>query len=156
MSRSFDNFDDLFGFIENAVEDSLKKEVANKTKKTLSKQAHETVYSHPYDVNLYRRKKNRGGLSDTSLMSSNVTKKGNHQTLAVRSEREDKGRDVARIVEYGMGYNWHESRYAIMEREGIPIPRPFHYEAFKEMESTLSHVQAMIDGLNRQGIRVTK
>lgn len=143
---TFKNLKDLEKYAQKAITNAMKKEVSNVARSTLKEHIVEDVYDEytPSGRNPYER---TGGL----LQDSNIeTKMVDDNTLSVRSTREEDGRDIAAVIEYGYPYTWEDSQIYKMQ----PFPRPFHALAAKELEEKELAKKALKKGLERQGIDV--
>lgn len=138
---TFKNIKELEQFINKQAQKALKNEVAEEVKRTLKENIIDEVYDK-YTPTEYER---TGGL----YQDRNIEAIVNGNTLSVRSTRTERGRDIAQIIESGIGYEWKDSRIYNMQ----PYPRPFHYETFLELQRTLKHVDALKKGLNKLGVK---
>jgi hypothetical protein len=118
---------DLQAFLEAVdmvLEETMVKEVAPLTIKTLQEKINSEVYAVDWPARKYVRKEYNHGLIDPREIEWGYESKTN--TLTVKSVRDDweptlekhAGRRVADVVESGDGYDWHSVR-----------PRPFHKPA---------------------------
>lgn len=101
------------------------------------------VYSKYPDPVMYVRQKEDGGLLDEENMEVTMI---NDTTLSIENVRSDDGRNVAEIVETGIGYEF--------EFPYNGIPRPFTEATREELRNTNEHVHAMYVGLKKEGIDV--
>jgi hypothetical protein len=133
------NFKELEALINKKIRKAMEDEVAKQARNTLKEKVVETVYD-AYTPQTYDR---TGGL----LQDRNIdTHMENDNTLSVRSTREEDGRDIAAVIEYGTGYSYD----GLDERIGA---RPFHEEAAKELANGLAK-ESLKRGLKKQGIPV--
>lgn len=133
------NTNELFKQIQKMIRQAMETEVSKVARNTLKEHVVEDVYSK-YEPSHYERS---GGLLqdeniDTHMVDDNI--------LSVRSTREEDGRDIANIIETGVGYSYD----GLDERIGA---RPFHEEAAIEL-SKGSAKDALARGLKKQGIDV--
>ena len=70
----------------------------------------------------------------------------NDTTLSIENVRSDDGRNVAEIVETGIGYEF--------EFPYNGVPRPFTEATREELRNTNEHIHAMYVGLKKQGINL--
>lgn len=132
------NTHELFKMLNKKIQKSLSSDVANTAKNTLKEHAVEDVYD-AYDSSYSRT----GGL----LQDRNIeVKLEDGNTLTVRSTRQENGRDIAQIIETGIGYSYD----GLDEKIGA---RPFHEETLKDLENGLAK-KALADGLRKQGLDI--
>lgn len=110
----------------------------------------EAVQTEVYDAyvpKVYVRRKENGGLIDTSPDNIVVSYDSTTKTLRVADMNRDNetGRLVAPVVESGKGYTY----------KTIP-PRPFHKAAEEKMITDGDFEEALAFGLTAQGFKVTK
>jgi hypothetical protein len=133
------NFKELEALINKKIRNAMESEVAKQARNTLKEHVVEDVYD-AYSPSMYDR---TGGL----LQDRNIdTHMENDITLSVRSTREEDGRDIASVIEYGKDYSYD----GLDERIGA---RPFHEEAARELANGLAK-DALAKGLKKQGIQV--
>lgn len=136
---TFKNLDDLMKHIEKDVQDTLKNELAEEVKETMSRAVQTSVYD-VYDPFVYTRRFNNGGLMSTKNMKSRV--EGN--TLIVVNETPlDNGRtdySLTDIVVKGLGRQ--------------PFPRDYISQTEERLDLTKNHVWAMKQGLKNRGYKV--
>ncbi|MED1863224.1 hypothetical protein P4V41_07130 [Fictibacillus nanhaiensis] len=133
------NMKELEALINKKIRQALETEVSKTARNSLKEHIVDDVYE-AYTPQTYDR---TGGL----LQDRNIdTHMENDNTLSVRSTREEDGRDIASIIEYGKGYSYD----GLDERIGA---RPFHEEVAKELANGLAK-DALIKGLKKQGIEV--
>lgn len=138
----FSNFKDLEKYLNKQISETLNNEVKEATKRQLKENVIEEVYDK-YTPSQYER---TGGLYQDRNIEA-VMKDDN--TLTVRSIRKEDGKDIAEIIETGVGFDWEDSRIYKMQ----PYPRPFHEVTAQEMADGLAK-KAMMDGLRKRGIKV--
>ena len=136
---TFKNMKDLEKFMNKKIASALEREVANEARKVMK----ENVITEVYDA--YQSSYERtGGLYQDRNIETNLV---NNNTLTVRNTRNENGRDIAYIVEYGDGYSYD----GLDERIGA---RPFHAETARELEQQGLAKDALAKGLRRQGLDV--
>ena len=136
---TFKNMKDLEKFINKKIASALQREVASEARKVMK----ENVITEVYDA--YQSSYERtGGLYQDRNIETNLV---NNNTLTVRNTRNENGRDIAYIVEYGENYSYP----GLDERIG---PRPFHAETARELEQQGLAKNALAKGLRRQGLDV--
>lgn len=159
MPNEFDDLDELFDFLDESMDKALKKEVGNKVRKVMKDKIKTVVYQDEIKPKQYDRKYSHGGLIDDKNIA--ITDEGQLKVGIEEIRTNDASDDrkapagtknVAEIVEYGEGYTWVKSEIY----KNQPHPRPFTQATIDELEKNEAHVDALKDGLNRQGIRVTK
>lgn len=138
MNKSFKNLDDLFAYIETAIQDTMENEVANMVKDKMNLSVHKTVYG-TYQPKFYHRREDNGGLSDKDNISITPIDGG----IRITNETPlDNGRHSPRldaIVEYGQGRQ--------------PFPRPFYEDTYDTLAAG-AFEEALKRGLKNRGINV--
>ena len=133
------NFKELEALINKKIRQAMETEVSKTARNTLKEHIVEDVYE-AYSPTQYDR---TGGL----LQDRNIdTHMENDNTLSVKSTREEDGRDIASVIEYGKGYSYD----GLDERIGA---RPFHEEAAKELSNGIAK-ESLKRGLKKQGIDI--
>jgi hypothetical protein len=145
MMAKFKSLDHLYKYIKKEVNKSLDKDVSRVVKDEMKKVIEEVVYN-AYEPSQYDRQKDDGGLLDESNIKHGVE----NGQLWIRNTRSDEGKDVAEIVETGVGYDWERSRIYKMQ----PFPRPFHEETKENLEKNKKHVDALKDSLKNKGFDI--
>lgn len=125
---------------KNQIKQALENDVAEQSRKTLKENVIDEVYD-TYSPTQYER---TGGLYQDRNID---TKMENDTTLSIRSTREENGRDIASVIEYGEGYSYE----GLDERIGA---RPFHEETAKELADKGLAKKALAEGLRKQGLNV--
>jgi hypothetical protein len=133
------NFKELEALINKAIRKAMENEVSRTARNTLKEHVVEDVYD-AYSPTQYDR---TGGLLQDRNIDSHMV---DDNTLSVRSTREEDGRDIASVIEYGKGYSFD----GLDERIGA---RPFHEEAKKELANGLAK-ESLKRGLKKQGLDV--
>jgi hypothetical protein len=139
---TFDNLKDLEKFLNEKIRKSLANEVADVARDTMSDHVKSDVYD-VYEPSQYER--------TGDLYKDISTTMKNDNTLIVKNESRDEesGRLIAPVVEYGVGYEWEESRIYNMQ----PFPRPFVENTAKELEKGKAK-HALAEGLRKQGVDI--
>lgn len=136
---TFDNLNSLFSYIERQVQETMKTDVAQTVKQTMSKAVNSAVYN-TYEPRYYKRRMSNGGLSDDENYSVTEIEKG----IDISNDTPlDNGRNKPRldeIIVYGYGRQ--------------PFERDFYKETLNELERTEEHKSALIYGLNVRGIDI--
>lgn len=141
---TFLGINDLINYLNTKViKNALENEVQEVARQTLK----ENVISEVYDKYTPTQYKRTGGLYQDENIESKME---DDNTLSVRSIRTDDGKDVAEIIESGVGYTWKKSNIYKMQ----PYPRPFHEETKRELEEKGLAKKALADGLRKQGLNV--
>lgn len=143
MAKTVSSIAELEAYMNKKIKVAMETEVNKVARNTLKEQVVEEVYDK-YDPSMYVR--TGGLLQDKNIKSEMI----GDNTLTVRSTREENGRDIAEIIEYGVGYEWEDSRIYNMQ----PFPRPFHAEAQKELANGKAK-NALKKGLQAQGLNIT-
>jgi hypothetical protein len=133
------NFKELEALINKKIRLAMEEDLAKQARMTLKEHVVEDVYSK-YEPSMYTR---TGGLLQDRNIDSHMI---DDNTLSVRSTREEDGRDIASVIEYGKGYSFD----GLDERIGA---RPFHEEAKKELANGLAK-ESLKRGLKKQGLDV--
>ena len=115
---NFNNLNQLFNYIDDQIQDTMRKEVADTVKDNMAEAVHTSVYS-VYSPEYYNRRMNNGGLSDTHNMEVTEIQNGIsiHDTASLDNGRSDYNLDDI-IVNHGvLGYQcqqlkryWHLPR----------------------------------------------
>lgn len=144
----FSDIKSLSFYIEQKISETLEDEVARTTIQTMQLNIETEVYNR-YSPTQYERKRYSGGLQDKENIETKLISK---DTLAVRNIRTDEntGRDVAKVVETGVGYSWRNSGIYKMQ----PFPRQFTQATRNKLESENLARIAMKRGLRTRGIPV--
>lgn len=138
MNKSFKNLDDLFAYIETAIQDTMENEVADMVKEKMNLSVHKTVYG-TYQPKFYHRRKDNGGLSDKDNISITPINNG----IEITNDTPlDNGRHSPRldaIVEYGQGRQ--------------PFPRPFYEETYDTLAAG-AFEETLKSSLKNKGIDI--
>ncbi|WP_025912086.1 hypothetical protein [Priestia flexa] len=137
------NFKDLEKALKGKINQAMSTDVKKEAVKTLKEHIVTDIYDE-YDPSVYVR---TGGL----LQDKNIQTIMDEVTgvLSVRGVRKENGKDISAIIEYGIGYDWEDSRIAKMQ----PYPRPAHENAAIEMRKGRFE-KTLINGLRKQGLNV--
>lgn len=128
--------------LEKLINAKIKQAMSTNVKKIAVNTLKENVVTEVYDA--YDSEYDRtGGLLQDKNIDAHME---NDNTLTVRSTRNENGRDIANIIESGVGY----SNPSLDSRIGA---RPFHAETAKELDKGLAK-KALKDGLKQQGLDV--
>lgn len=159
---AYKSLEELFKSIEKRVMESLENEVANKVKEVMKVKIQEVVYD-VYDPLSYRRREDRvaGGLKHEDSFSVKPIKESNKVGIKFRNVssdyHENRYRDVAKIVETGVGYLYQQVININGSDEVIEIgARPFTQETYKEIRSKNLHKHELIDGLESRNARIKR
>lgn len=145
--------------IETAVKDALSNEVAEAVREEEVKAIKETVYG-AYSPVIYNRRADAGGLASdeniehsvegTTLHVRNTTDANPAGTL--NNDKVTTGKDLPQLIEGGNGsggsYDW-----PIRGRDYM-APRPFTQDTVNKLERNKRHIEALKNGLTRQGLKV--
>lgn len=164
-------FNDLNSLIkhlnERVIKNALENEVAEKVRDIEQRKIDETVYSgyrpstsdgEPW---VYKRRRDNGGLRDRKNMIADVQATSDGVKLSVENitTGSQDNFKIADLVEYGDNTNGKEYAYK-RNRDGTADQylrsRPFTKNTIEELERTGEHIDALIDGLKKQGINVKK
>lgn len=133
---------DLIKFLQKLnqpIGKALVNDVARTVKQVQKEKVKEEVYD-VYEPTMYSR---TGLLGSEESMKSELI---NDTTLVIENVRSDGDRNVAEVVESGVGYNFG------FEYAGVP--RPFTEATREELRNTGAHKVSMYKGLKRQGIQL--
>jgi hypothetical protein len=160
---AFKNLKELEKFLNNKIKSAMANEVAEKVRDVQQSKIDTEVYdayqpntpdNEPY---VYDRRKDNDGLRDRENMIADVKDSGHGVELSVENVAKGKDKDfqLAGLIEYGdnAGYGEYDYKY---NREGTAEQylkeRPFIEETRKSLRQTKQHVDALKQGLHRQGI----
>lgn len=144
------------------IDDALSREVAEAVEQEESQTIRELVYG-TYTPKLYRRRGDIDGLADPYNIESSV-KSG---TLTVRNMTEPNpsgamdnsrvttGKYLDRLIEYGHGSSGGFYDFPTVGANFMK-PRPFTAKTIEHLRENKAHVDALQDGLKRQGIKTKK
>ena len=135
----FKSLKDLEKYLEKQINDSLKTDVAEKSKNLMEQHIETDVYS-TYSPTHYIR--------TGELLRSVVTNMLDENTLTILNIRSDGTRYIPYVIEYGKGYEWGDG--SLDARIGA---RPFISNTRKELESGLAR-EFMRDALKKRGLDV--
>ena len=137
---NFNNLNQLFNYIDDQIQDTMRKEVADTVKDNMAEAVHTSVYS-VYSPEYYNRRMNNGGLSDTHNMEVTEIQNGIsiHDTASLDNGRSDYNLDDI-IVNHGV--------------LGYPQGRDFYSETWERLEKNKEHTNALKQGLKNRGIKV--
>ena len=136
---TFDNLNSLFSYIERQVQETMKTDVADAVKRTMSRAVNTSVYD-VYQPKRYKRRKDNGGLSD---MDNYLVTEIPSGIEIVNDTPLDNGGNTPRLDElivYGKGFQ--------------PFERDFYGETANELERTQEHIFALKVGLKNSGIDI--
>jgi hypothetical protein len=163
LLTAFKNLKDLEKFLNNKIKSAMQNEVAEKVRDVQQSKIDSEVYdayqphtedNEPY---VYDRRRDDDGLRDRENMVADVKDSGNGVELSVENVAKGKDNDfqIAGLIEYGDGAGYGEYDYKY-NRDGTAEQylkeRPFIEETRKSLRQTKQHVDALKNGLNRQGI----
>lgn len=142
---TFNNLKDLEKHLNNKIKNAMQTDVQKVARKTLK----ENVITEVYDAYSPSQYERTGGLYQDSNIDSRIDETSEGIELSVRSTRNENGRDIAKVIETGKGYEWEDSRIYQSEQA-----RPFHEITRKELEEKGLAKRALKDGLRKQGLDV--
>lgn len=165
---AFNNLNSLIKHLnERVIKNALGNEVAEKVRDIEQRKIDETVYSgyrpstsdgEPW---VYKRRRDNGGLRDRKNMIANVQVTSDGVKLSVENVTTGSQDNfkIADLIEYGDNTNGKEYAYK-RNRDGTADQylrsRPFTKNTIEELKRTGEHIDALIDGLKKQGIDVKK
>jgi hypothetical protein len=165
---TFDNLKQLEAYVNKAMMDAMKLEVSEKVKDIQAEKVKTEVYDRYTSQTPYIPRRNgNDGLADKKNMKSTVTQDINGVSLEVKNEAkgnpnvENTGATIAPdylagIIEYGRlpGRKGRYTRNATGTQDEYLQARPFTKATEDTLLQTGEHVNAMKQGLKRQGIDV--
>ncbi len=136
---TFNNLNDLFRYIDQQTQDTMRNEVAETAKDSMSKTVNSAVYG-AYQPEYYRRRGLNGGLADKDNYTVEDIQNG---IIITNNTPLDRGGNEPRlddIICNGLGRQ--------------PFPRDFYSETENELLRTQAHKEALKRGLRDRGIDV--
>lgn len=144
------------------IDDAMTKEVFEEVRDEESA----TIYSEVYKVytpRMYRRRGEYGGLGDPyNIEIRSGAAKGGVMVVINTTEPNSGGcidddqvttsKNLPELVEYGEGYKSYH--YNFRGRGGYMAPRPFTAKTIKHLKQSRAHIDALKNGLKRQGLNV--
>ncbi|MEL3959403.1 hypothetical protein NST17_19820 [Caldifermentibacillus hisashii] len=165
---AFNNLNSLIKHLnERVIKNALGNEVAEKVRDIEQRKIDKTVYSgyrpstsdgEPW---VYKRRRDNGGLRDRKNMIADVQVTSDGVKLSVENVTTGSQDNfkIADLIEYGDNTNGKEYAYK-RNRDGTADQylrsRPFTKNTIEELKRTGEHIDALIDGLKKQGIDVKK
>ena len=134
---TFNNLNDLFQYIERQAQDTMRNEVSETVKESMSQAVDSAVYD-VYEPKYYTRR----GLNG----------KGNYTVEEIQN-----GIVISNDTPLDNGGNGNEPRLDDIICNGLgrqPFPRDFYYETENELLRTQAHKEALKRGLKNRGIDV--
>ena len=157
---AFKSMAELNQYIKDAINNSLLDEVAPIVKEQERQSVAYIVYgsygnNYTNEPNVYRRRKDSGGLSDINNMNANLVGDGMlliMNTTPMNPDYEPTGTsfNLATLVKDGGRYNYPEgvNTYGTFRQ-----PRDFESEAVAALQGSGDHIDALKKGLNSYGIK---
>lgn len=137
--------------LDTAIDEIMTGQMTETAKDYIAIAVETEVYDEYPNPIIYERKKGKGGLSDKNNMDSTY-EKATH-TLEVFDTRKDGKRDVVKIVETGVGYEFKPGPGS--ESNGAYLkPRPFHSVAEENLERDNALETILEIGLSIKGFDV--
>jgi hypothetical protein len=145
----FNNLNNLFNFIKEKIEESLKTDVAQTIKEVEREHVYKDVYSK-YEPRRYERKMDDGGLSSIKNMDHDVKINGDSIELTITNKRTDEktGKYIPYVVETGIGYDYTEPDYPNPPYT-YQNPRPFTKETIKDLQQHKQHIMTLKRSLQK-------
>lgn len=140
--KKFKTLNELIEYSKHQAETVLKNEIASRSIKVMQQSIESEVYSVYPDPVKYERLGYHGGLQDPDNIEIQVI---DDSTISVENIRFDGKREVAEIVETGIGYQY--------DFEFNGIPRPFTEATRRELKTTDILKSTMKEGLEKRGVR---
>lgn len=131
----------LYKYLQHQVNSAMEKEVAEEAKRVMEVHIQTDVYN-AYTPTDYERTYQL--LED---VQSNVISDG---TIEVKDTRSENGKDITKIIEYGVGYDWGYIRNLDQEIGA----RPFIENTYEDLNTNKTHVKTLKNVLESKGIRV--
>lgn len=131
--------------LQKKFQSALKQEVATVAVDTMQDNIDELIYDS-YKPKMYERTGQLREQIDVGVIGDNG--------IYIENVRYENGRDIAEIVETGVGYQYLPPRYDPFDEDGNTYlkPRPFTEVTRRQLENGLAR-QAFEKGMRRQGIR---
>ena len=142
--REFNNLKELQSFLKSKINKSLIENVSPVVIETMNDSVDSIVYSE-YSPVMYERRMDKGGLSDISIMDGELISDG---VLSVSNGQPD---NLVETVITGDGYIFHPWNG---KRGAYEKPRDFISNTVETLKKTKRHVNALREGLKKQGINV--
>lgn len=150
------NMADLEKYLKAKINKSLQKEVFKKVKEVEQKNIDETVYDS-YTPSVYMRRDIQGGLIAGENIIGTVDSKTSTLSVINKTPANSEARDgattdknLSELIEFGHGYKNYGYDYG--RESAFVYPRPFTQNTIEELEQKKQHIQAMKDGLKKQGL----
>lgn len=161
----FKNLKELEKFLNNKIKSAMQNEVAEKVRDVQQSKIDSEVYnayqpsSPDGEPFVYDRRRDNDGLRDRDNMVAKVKDSANGVELSVENVTKGKDKDfeIAGLIEYGdnSGYGNYDYKY---NRDGTAEQylkeRPFIQETRKSLIQSKEHVDALKQGLKRNGINI--
>lgn len=161
---AFQSMDDLCDYLQSEIDSALIDNVAESVRSQMLEHIQTDVYS-VYEPEIYLRRYENGGLSDSrnitpSLVSKGVLEVENKTPFNTDPEcsidpsyhTDNYGYGLAGLIEYG--YGWSEAHYDYPRKGRSYLKkRPFIANTRADLKTNKQHIQALKDGLKTRGIR---
>lgn len=144
---TFKSLNDFLDYLQTAVDDAVQNEVFEKIKEVLLSHIASDVYGAYPKPKMYDRRGSSGGFSDPA----NIVNEGSGHELRVVNitppnplgePEATTDKNLASVIETGSGYDYFS-----------PGARPFNENATNDLLRSGVLIDAIIDGLKRQGIK---
>lgn len=150
----FKSLSALESYLKNAIDIALENQVADMVKDEVAASASEVVYD-AYNPSQYSRRLSLEREENIGIyVSGNVLTATMNHVFNEEYKTDNHGYGLAYLIEYGHGaggyYDYPYSRKTPTFLE----PRPFVETAIERMDSYKTHVHALKEGLESQGINV--
>lgn len=151
----FNSLSALETYLKNAIDVALENQVADEVKDEVTTSASKIVYG-VYDPDMYSR---RGSFEQKEnigiYVSGNILTATMNHVFNESYKTKNHGYGLAALVEYGHNVGGrYDYPFNNNKEPTFRYPRPFVATSIKRMESSKTHVHALKDGLQSQGINV--
>jgi len=157
LAKSFSNWGQLEKYLNEVISFTLQDEVANEVVEVMTEDdgvIDKEVYDKytPYNLagtNYHYHRTYK--LKDKSNFEKLMLDKN---TLSIRSTRNEDGRDITSVIEYGKGYTWGKASGYTRDLDKEIGARPFHEKTKEELLRSGRHIESLKKGLVKRGLEV--
>lgn len=148
---TFKNMDEMFTYMQKAINNTLKEEVATEVKETMHSEIQNTVYS-VYEPTDYVRRFEKDGLLDmenmiTEPIADGIIAVSNQAPLNTRYGYNNTDKTLTEIICTGEGYMYHNGG-------AYEQPRDFVEATREDLRQTGGIKEALIKGLKNKGLKI--
>jgi hypothetical protein len=131
----------LYRYLQRQLNNVMEKDVAEEVKRVMEVHIQTDVYN-AYEPTDYVR--------TYKLMEDVQSELIDDGTIEVKDTRSENGRDITRIIEDGIGYDWGYQRNLDQEIGA----RPFIANTRNDLDTNKSHIEVLKKALQDKGFRV--